>query len=430
MLQETLARLLDPRFGIVTELAETPHEPGMPQFFHYFARGTNTAALGAEGGFDLGGGASLDRDRAMAKAVGEVVERYSAAFFRRSDLPLVSAADATFVHVDPSAFALNRADQYAAGTTEFVPFTDALPVRWTEAVDCTTGRTTYVPAAAVYLPYMYRDTEEPIMQPISTGLACGETFETALLSAVCEAIERDAFTIFWQAKLSPPRIPRDALSAEICEMLDRFARARFDVTLLNITTDISVPCAMAVACHDDPSQPALTVAAAAHPAGDVAVRKCLEELEHTRFYARRVKATVAPVNPSRVDEMYEQEQHIRFWAELSNRHRAARLFESSLERPLTATVRASDEPTTLLRFVRESIERVGLQMFCVDVTTPDIRELGLHVVRAVVPGLHPLVIGHRRRALGGRRLYEVPVRLGYGAPEFPLDDPTNPHPFP
>ncbi|MEO7202689.1 MAG: YcaO-like family protein, partial [Candidatus Tumulicola sp.] len=377
-----------------------------------------------------GGGASLDRDRAMAKAVGEVVERYCAAFFRRSDLPLVSAAEATFAHVDPSSFALNRADQYAAGTIEFVPFTDELPVRWTEAVDCTTGRTTCVPAAAVYLPYMYRDTEEPIMQPISTGLACGEDFEKALLSAVCEAIERDAFTIFWQAKLSPPRIPRDSLNAENRELLDRFARARFDVALLNITTDISVPCAMAVACHDDASQPALTVAAAAHPVADVAVRKCLEELEHTRFYARRVKATVAPVDPNRVDEIYEQEQHIRFWAELSNRHRAGRLFESNSEGPLSAAMRRSDDTTALLRFVRESLERAGLHMFCVDVTTPEIRELGLYVVRAVVPGLHPLVIGHRRRALGGRRLYEVPTRLGYDPPEFPLDDPTNPHPFP
>ncbi len=430
MLQDTLARLLDPRFGIVTELAETPHEPGMPQFFHYFARGSNTAALGAEGGFDLGGGASLDRDRAMAKAVGEVVERYCAAFFRRSDLPLVSAAQATFAHVDPGSFALNRADQYAAGTTEFVPFTDELPVRWTAAVDCATARTTYVPAAAVYLPYMYRDTEEPIMQPISTGLACGEEFEKALLSAVCEAIERDAFTIFWQAKLSPPRIPRDSLNAENRELLDRFARARFDVTLLNITTDISIPCAMAVACHDDPSQPALTVAAAVHPVADVAVRKCLEELEHTRFYARRVKATVAPVDPHRVDEIYEQEQHIRFWAEQSNRHRAGRLFASNSERPLPAAAPNSDDTTAHLRFVRESLERVALRMFYVDVTTPEIRELGLHVVRAVVPGLHPLVIGHRRRALGGRRLYEVPVRLGYDAPEFPLDDPTTPHPFP
>lgn len=430
MLQDTLDRLLDPRFGIVTELAETPHEPGMPQFFHYFARGTNTAALGAEGGFDLGGGASLDRDRAMAKAVGEVVERYCAAFFRRSDLPLVSAKEATFDRVDPSAFALNRADQYAAGTTEFVPFTDELPVRWTPAIDCATGRTSYVPAAAVYLPYMYRETEEPFMQPISTGLACGEDFEKALLSAVCEAIERDAFTIFWQAKLSPPRIPRGSLNAENREMLDRFERARFEISLFNITTDIAVPCAMAVACHDDPSQPALTVAAASHPVADVAVRKCLEELEHTRFYARRVKATAAPLDPKRVDEICEQEQHIRFWAERSNRHLADRLFESNSERPLSAAVRSSDDTTALLRLVRASLADVGLHMFCVDVTTQEIRELGLHVVRAVVPGLHPLVIGHRRRALGGRRLYEVPARLGYDTPDLPLHDPTNPHPFP
>jgi ribosomal protein S12 methylthiotransferase accessory factor len=432
LLTDALDRLLDPRFGVINQLGQSPQEPGMPQFFHYFARGSNTEALGGQPGFELGGGASVERDHAMAKAIGEVVERYCVAFFSQQNLPLVSANEAPFPHVDPAAFALYREDQYAAGRIEFAPFTNDLPVRWTRAIDVETSSETYVPAAAVHLPYIYEVPEEaPIMQPISTGLACNEGYESALTSAACEAIERDAFTIFWQGKLPPPRVPLASLDSSNADLLDRFARARFDVTIFNVTTDIEVPSVMAVACHDDPNQPALSVAAATHPVANVAMRKCLEELEHTRFWNRRLKATRPPFDPERTDEIYEQEEHLRFWCAQSNRHLADWLFASELEIELPKVAFSNESaPGELLEYVRASLKMAGLRLLCADVTTPEIRELGLNVVRAVVPGLHPLVIGHVRRALGGRRLYDVPARLGYGTPDLPLDDPTNPHPFP
>jgi ribosomal protein S12 methylthiotransferase accessory factor len=432
LLTDALDRLLDPRFGVINQLGESPQEPGMPQFFHYFANATRTAALGGQPGFELGGGASVDRDQAMAKAIGEVVERYCVAFFSQESLPLVSANEAPFPHADPAAFALYREDQYATGRLEFVPFTNDLPVRWTRAIDIETAGEIYVPAAAVHLPYMYEGPEEgAIMQPISTGLACNEGYESALISAACEAIERDAFTIFWQAKLPPPRVPLASLDANNADLLDRFARARFEVTVFNVTTDVGVPSVMAVACHDDASQPALSVAAATHPVANVAVRKCLEELEHTRFWSRRLKASTPPVDPERTDEIYGQEEHLRFWCEQSNRHLADWLFTSEIENELPKIAFADERsPGELLEYTRTSLKMAGLQLLCADVTTPEIRELGLNVVRAVVPGLHPLVIGHVRRALGGRRLYDVPARLGYGPPNLPLHDPTNPHPFP
>jgi len=47
-----------------------------------------------------------------------------------------------------------------------------------------------------------------------------------------------------------------------------------------------------------------------------------------------------------------------------------------------------------------------------------------------VPGLHPLFMGHETRALGGRRLYSVPQRLGHAGLEPGQPDNPYPHPFP
>jgi ribosomal protein S12 methylthiotransferase accessory factor len=61
----------------------------------------------------------------------------------------------------------------------------------------------------VFMPYYYyHGTEDsPILQPISTGMACHCSPAEAAITAVCEVIERDAFSITWQAMLAPPRWP-------------------------------------------------------------------------------------------------------------------------------------------------------------------------------------------------------------------------------
>lgn len=430
IIREAIDRLLDSRFGVVRMLVEEPREPGSPEFFHYYAETCRTETFGGQENFMRGGGASVSREGAMAKALGEAIERYCGALYSRRACPLTSFDDAPFPCVDPSAFALYRDDQYASGLIDFVPFTKDLPVRWTRAVDVETWRETYVPAAMVFVPYIYRraDGEAPIMQPISTGLACHEGFERASLLAACEAIERDAFTIFWQARLPPPRVAAASLTSEHFDILSRFARARYEVTLFDVTTDVAVPSIMAVARHDDDSQPALVVAAATHPVASTAIRKSLEELEHTRSWCRLLKATTDLVDPAEGEGIASQQQHLRFWSERDNRQSAAWLFASDEERVLADD--CTDDPTEQLDRLRHALQSAELRLLAADLTSPDIAQLGLSVVRAIIPGLHPLAIGHRNRVLGGRRLYEVPIRLGYGTPVFDLDDNANPHPFP
>jgi ribosomal protein S12 methylthiotransferase accessory factor len=91
---------------------------------------------------------------------------------------------------------------------------------------------------------------------------------------------------------------------------------------------------------------------------------------------------------------------------------------------------ATGDPARDLRMLVESISRVGHRTVVCDLTTPDVAELGFSVVRAVVPGFHPLFMGFENRALGGRRLAEVPRRLGCTRIETELGDTALPHPYP
>jgi ribosomal protein S12 methylthiotransferase accessory factor len=79
----------------------------------------------------------------------------------------------------------------------------------------------------------------------------------------------------------------------------------------------------------------------------------------------------------------------------------------------------------------ELLEEVGLEALVVDITTPDVREVGLQVVRVLVPGLVPMHGNHNFPYLGVERLYSVPEKLGWASNGW-VDTGVNrdPHPFP
>ena len=60
----------------------------------------------------------------------------------------------------------------------------------------------------------------------------------------------------------------------------------------------------------------------------------------------------------------------------------------------------------------DRVEAAGSTAYVVDVTSPDVRELGLSVGKVLAPELCPLDVPHAARFLGGRRLYDAAVSLG------------------
>jgi ribosomal protein S12 methylthiotransferase accessory factor len=49
----------------------------------------------------------------------------------------------------------------------------------------------------------------------------------------------------------------------------------------------------------------------------------------------------------------------------------------------------------------------------VELTTPDLVDYGVHVVRVIVPELQPVHFGHGQERLGGERLFKLPQQLGF-----------------
>ncbi len=424
--------LVDSRVGVVARLSEIPRHAGGPDFVTFHAQACNTAGFVEQRNFGSTAGCSSKRERAIGKALGEAVERYCAAIYDRHECVMMPYNSMPAAAIDPARFALYSGPQYSANSFNFKPIAPDTPVRWTSMFDLHSCGLAYVPAAMVYVPYYFSDEEPPICQPVSTGLACHSTYERAAISSICEVIERDAFTLAWLQGLSPARVDIGSLSAGCRDLVARFERTNRHVTLLNITRDTRVPTILAVQHADDRELPAIVVAAATAPRAMEAVRKSLEELALTSHYMQTLH-DVGALASYRVDPMavIAQDDHLRFWCSHEHKHLAKFLLSSE------TVIRVADlhdieetDDVNVLAALIERVHGIGYQVLLADLTTDDLVDLHLYVTKAIIPGFHPLCIGHQNRALGGPRLQQFPYWATRDDTDCPLVLNEAPHPYP
>ncbi|HZH13079.1 MAG TPA: YcaO-like family protein [Archangium sp.] len=428
--------LVDPKVGVINEVYELPIDEDDPNFFHYLSTSCNTARFTPLQNFRNNGGVSTDRPTGIAKAMGEAVERYCSAIFDYGDLLLAPYRELRQKATAPDAFALYLPEQHRRGNLPWAPFTEDSRVCWARGRSLCSGDEVLVPAAMVYVPYHYVTSrgDAAIVQPISTGLASGCSFEEAALSGLCEVVERDAFTLTWQARLSAPRIDPLTLPPSGQDLLRRYAEVGLEVQLLDITLDIRFPTVMSIALGESPASPAVAVAAATDPSAEVALIKSLEELAHTRKFAKQLMEYTPPV-PVELEQGHphveDQKHHLRLYCPQESKPFISFAWASpELRRFPDVVDHGHLRPDEALKALVREVGQAGMDVIVCDLTTPDIAALGLHVVRVVVPGMNPLFMGHKNRALGGRRLYEVPQRFGHRGIERGHPDNPYPHPFP
>lgn len=431
---QVLDYIVDPRVGIVRQVEEKLRLPGTPRFFHVYAEACNTGHLGYPDNFRHAGGASADYGVATAKAVGEAIERYCAAMFNIEELPLASAEGAGFRCIQPEEFALYSSRQYDDPNFFYTPFKPSTKIRWTESFDPLSGEKIYVPAAMVYIPYYYYEGsgDQPIIQSISTGLACHMGFYNSACSAICEVVERDAFTITWQAMLCPPQIIPESLSARNYDLYRRFEKTDVKVTIFDITMDHGVPTILSAMRANSDLLPAVAVAAASDLNPEAAVRSSLEELAHTNRYCQHLRDHFPLHDPGpNHEKIKDQASHLGFWALPTRRALSDFLFESKIRKDFDEIADHSTEiAKDNFRILCEKVKAAGHRVLISELTTPDVGDLGFCVTRALIPGFHPLQMGHIYRSLGGTRLWEIPRKLGYKGIKKETGDNPTPHPYP
>ena len=433
-IEESLDRLeeaVSPLTGIVTRVVRsthTPDETSLPNHACELAPAGRT--LGATT-VEFGSGASTDHRRARAAAIGEALERYSACLVPVEDLRRTTAVTLGSSAIPPRDLTLFHPMQLGHPEFPFVALTDETETLFAEGVSLADEAPAFAPAELVYLRPPAFPTP-PIGYTTSSGLACGPTRCEATLAALLELVERDAVMLAWGSRLSLPLVDwSDHAGAEEIDRL-YFRPTGLRYAVIDASAFLRLPVAIGVVHGPPGSGAALAMGAscAADPV-DSWAKALSEGFGVYRWLGHKAGGGGArrPLSPHDVQTF---DDHMLFYASDDNASKAAFLDTSRDRRPLGAIpALEGSTPRQQLLAVMGRLAELGISVYAFDVTSPDVRSLGLFVMRVLAPGLCPLDVSHTARFLGGSRLYTAAADAGLlDAPLDLLDVNPDPHPFP
>ncbi len=318
-------------------------------------------------------------------------------------------------------------------TDKFVAFDDDTPAHWVRGTNLRSGEAVWIPSAFCYLPEHRRPEEPRVVYSTSSGVACAPTFEEALLSGLYELVERDAFLLMWYTRLSMPIVDCTGV-AEMELNHDTYYNVKgLRYTVVDLSPFCDVPSAMALVRDETGYVQLATGAASARTMIDAA-GKAVREAFQTYAWARQMRF----LNPDWTEpdgdfsQVRDFEDHVALHAFGSHGE------ESAFMDSATQSRHVREVPPVSGPSVCEQIDAIvnrlgqrGMEVYAVDVTAPDLRQLGLRVVRAFCPELCQIDSEHAHRFLGIDRIYTGGVSEGLlGRRLDPHEINHFPHPFP
>ncbi|WP_330334217.1 TOMM precursor leader peptide-binding protein [Streptomyces sp. NBC_00536] len=348
--------------------------------------------------------------------------------------------------VDPERLGLPDPRHHGHPASPTVPYTPDLEMDWVHGWSLTRRRATAVPEHVAYWD-VPGNTGPRVVYESSNGCGLGNSPEEALLYGLFEVAERDAFLMAWYAATPLRRITLPPRDRDTALLADRAALAGYRLVLLDATNDFGIPAVVAVCRYEGshPDAPRMFLAAGAHHDPRAAIRSAVAEVvTNVVESGPRSHAEGGPRDPRRLRPMLERPELVTTLDDhvgLNTLPEAGpRLEFLYADTPCAAVEDAwpgAPAPVgdigALLTATVERLARAGLEVIAVDQSEAGLRDrLGLHCVKAIVPGSLPMTFGHvNRRVRGLPRLLDVPYRLGRSDRPLRDEDLTvHPHPFP
>lgn len=404
----------DKRNGIVHAFGRIFQYYDEPKFFQYYARVADPA-LKLHGDYGTAGGFSfLSKKTAALKCLAEALERYALENTDSASITFAPASRLQKKYLDPRDVV-----SFSDGQRQLRPelrLDPAGPFGWVLGKEISSNEDIYIPAQLVYLLYKRQIGESIVRMPISTGAAAGTSLSAAIYRGMCEIIERDAFMITYLNKLQriPVAInnPRNPAMKLIAQMAKNY---NIDLRLFDISTDLEMYTFLAVAVDTTGIGAAISTGLKSSLDPMEAMIGALHEVFHPRTWIRREKENFdgaddlsAPLSLSQRGLLWARKEAIEQLDFLLQNKRKPISVESYQNRSKGSTQKD-------LTYMATVLDEMDYHTYYVDITPKNggIAKSSFKVAMVIIPELHPLYLDERFRYLGGNRIYDVPVKLGY-----------------
>lgn len=226
-----------------------------------------------DGAISIYGGKGITKDHARASAMMEAFERYSAEKQDTDECVIATVDEIGENHIAPES--LNLPKDFKKENL------NSMKLEWSVAKDIISNEEYYVPANAIFHPYL---NPVSLFKSNTNGLASGNILEEAILHGIFEVIERDAWSIFELTHKNYAQIDVESIESEVVnETIDKFESEGIKIKLMDFTADIKIP-TIAASADDTVTKDAglLTLGMGTHLDPEVAILRALTEVAQSR----------------------------------------------------------------------------------------------------------------------------------------------------
>jgi ribosomal protein S12 methylthiotransferase accessory factor len=419
----TVARFrkhVSPLTGVVSRLERI--EADLPLNTNYYAshnfsapaRTIDELRAGLSGG-SFGKGSTAEQGE--ASALMEAIERYCGIFQgdeiratrRFTDFPPGDAIRPNDVLLFSDAQyrgeQASMTDPHEAPSTP-IPFDRSAKIEWSPVWSLHDQRFKYLPTSLLY--FFYRGAGQ--INTDSNGCAAGNTLEEAIVQGFLELVERDAYAIWWYNRLQRAQVDLDQFNdSYVRDLQTQLAAAGRRLWVLDVTSDLGIPCFVAILHWMQNGQENIEFGSGAHFDARIALLRAVTELNQFLSIGLMGGGTG---EKSSLDGMTPLRLRDHPFLTPGGNPVVQPGFGSTF-----GDLDTREQVTACVRLA----QRAGLDFLVLDQTRPDI---DVPVVRVIVPGLRHF---YRRFAPG--RLYDVPVKLGMRDRPLSEDElnPLHPH---
>jgi ribosomal protein S12 methylthiotransferase accessory factor len=268
-------------------------------------------------------------------------------------------------------------------------------LEWVRGWDLLSGARCWLPANAVFHPYLPDGDALMILRGSTNGLASGNILEEAICHGLAELIERDCWSLCWvRIKYGCgdqyPGVDLDDAGPVLRRLIGRFARNGVELYLRDISSEAGVPAYYAASYEEVAHGVLAHEGMGAHPDPEVALARAVTEAAQSR---------AADIQGSREDISYWR---MRAGNGTITRREWSITKASHDRRSLGCTGARHEDIRDDIGWMIERLAAIGLtRVLAVDLTRP---ELGVPVVRVIVPGLEFVAVDEYR---AGRRALEA-----------------------
>lgn len=391
------------QFALVNLRPPAPAVSGLQGLYVSTARAARWLPTGPLWGPAHGVGVAATRRRAAQIAVVEALERYCQLCpVDRDLLCRGSYRDLRSLAIAPATFASMSVDQYRAHS-HLMRLEENTVIDWCEAYSATRRRRRLIPAAFAYGSLGATPPNNFLPEWPTSGYAAHVSLRAAALAGLLELLERDALALTWHARLPIAALELSGLSKRINLLCDRLRVVGVSLHLFELMTDGPFPVVMAVA--ERLREPFLVVGCACRTNRVAAAIKAISECAQTLFWWGQ--------RAPRPNDGTGFEQHAVFYGSAVGAH----LFWSQLNIAQPPKINAHvntkyARPKDAFSAAVAALARRGLEVILADITTADVAELGLRVVRVIVPGLMDISCDPAFGQFGTPRLHTTLRRMG------------------